>query len=174
MCKADPSFSTITGCPTGKTCRRSDSAFIRADSGVDYQRGYIARPTANNSVDVASGDQLKVKYEGGTVDSGKALRRFGRSSGYVFGNITDTCEDTHVDGNRMLLCQYLITISSHDGDSGAPYYELAGSEYDVRLYGTHVGRIPDTESRVISPLVNIYLDLDRHTNWRSCASPYTC
>ena len=170
----DPTFSAITGCPAGKTCRKSDSAFIRFDSGVSYHRGYIAKPNANNSIDVASGDQLKVKYEGGTVYPGKALRRFGRSSGYVFGNITDTCENTYEAGNRMLLCQYLISMTSHGGDSGAPYYEQAGSETDVRLYGIHVGKIPSTGKGVISQLVNIYQDLGQNDNWRSCASPYSC
>ena len=170
----DPAFSAITGCPTGKTCRKSDSAFIRFDSGVSYGRGYIAKPTANNSVDVATGDQLKVKYEGGTVYPGKPLRRFGRSSGYVFGNITDSCEDIDEENNRVLLCQYLINISSHGGDSGAPYYEQAGSETDVRLYGIHVGRFANTQNRIISPLAGVYYDLGEYDNWHSCASPYSC
>ncbi len=170
----DPAFSAITGCPTGKTCRKSDSAFIRFDSGVSYGRGYIAKPTANNAVDVATGDQLKVKYEGGTVYPGKPLRRFGRSSGYVFGNISDTCENIDEGNNRMLLCQYLINITSHGGDSGSPYYELAGSETDVRLYGIHVGKFANTRKSIISPLVNVYQDLGEDDNWRSCASPYSC
>ncbi len=74
----------------------------------------------------------------------------------------------------MLLCQYLISMTSHGGDSGAPYYEQAGSETDVRLYGIHVGKIPSTGKGVISPLVNIYQDLGQNDNWRSCASPYSC
>ena len=172
--KRDPFFSALPHCPNGKTCRRSDAAFIEFDSGVSYQRGYIAKPDAIGSIEVASGDQLKVKHEGGHLSVGHTLYRFGRTTGYRSGTIDDTCENTNEGNNRLLLCQHLITIVSGGGDSGAPYYKLAGSQTDVRLYGTHVGYDPSSGSRVISPLSGIYKDLGQSSTWDSCASPYNC
>ena len=168
----DPAFSAMASCPSDHTCRKSDSAFITFDAGVSYERGHIAKPASLGSVNVDTDSNLKVKYEGGSVYVGKTLHRFGRSSGYRTGSVTNTCATVYLGNDRSLLCQYLMAITSLGGDSGSPYYTPVGSTDNVRLYGIHMG-IWDG-SKVVSPLGGIYSDLGSSVTWNSCASPYTC
>ena len=72
----DPTFSTsLAGCTDSDGCRYSDSAFVNFSSGVQYNRGWIAKPSTDWGISV---DPDTAHYSI-TSDSGGA---FGGRRGY--------------------------------------------------------------------------------------------
>jgi len=155
--------STVTpSCPPEKLCRFSDAALIRVDN--DTTRfgfiptvgtsspfsisGYKSIITTDGHVDPTMGDSIPGESFG---YNGMNIKVTGQATGMHAGIITRTCIDTPYpdeDGvvrNKMLLCQFLSTLNTGEGDSGAPVYRMSGpdDDYVSPLLGIHWGKTPD-------------------------------
>ena len=187
----DPEFSaSLTGCPNNHVCRRSDSAFIALDSDVDYNLGYIAKPTSLGSTVVEHNEVFRITDERNAVQfddvEQELVNRVGRTGGWKEGNISATCEvrlsSPAAPGTlaRSLTCQNDYQVVGWTGDSGAPVFCIPDdTSNDVDLLGIHWGRYTPTDGSsqahsVYSPIGNVYLDLDSLATWDACASGFDC
>ena len=177
----DPEFSgSSPGCPAGAVCRRSDSAFINFDSDIDYNQGYIAKPTSLGSTLVEHDERFRVTEERNAVMVNDWVHRVGRTTGWKKGRIVGTClpyqaipsdEDTP---QHLITCQNKYLVITYGGDSGGPVFTIPNSNYDdVRLNGIHWGGLPGGYS-VYSPITRIYDDLGSHFSWKACAPVFNC
>ena len=74
----------------------------------------------------------------------------GRSEGWTYGNVTQTCSDRSViNTNITYLCQIVADYGSAGGDSGAPVFEILSGD-NVALLGIHWGRNDQTGERIFS------------------------
>jgi hypothetical protein len=124
---ADPTYFTGSGCPAGRRCRRSDSAFIQvphpSGPAVTIARGTIARPAVNsftwNGVDI-----FNITSEGSAV-VGQAVTKVGRTTGRTAGTVSQTCVNTNVSGSTITqLCQTFANYGNAGGDSGSPVFRI--------------------------------------------------
>ncbi len=132
----DPTYYTGNGCPVGKVCRRSDTAFVRRDAAVTATLGRIARPAlglvAWNLVDT-----FRIVKEVAPL-VGQAVTKVGRTSGRTAGKVTAVCTNISVTGTNIVqLCQGLATLGSLGGDSGSPVFQILNkpAANDVGLAG---------------------------------------
>ena len=102
----DPQYFIGGICPNGRRCRFSDSAF------VDYTvtRGSnIARTTAWNIGTLTIRDtspRLSIIGETSTWVTGSELDKMGRTTGWTYGRVADTCRNINVtDSDVTLFCQ---------------------------------------------------------------------
>lgn len=159
----DPPLYTGGGCPSGRQCRQSDSAYGQLDSGVRGNLGFLARPEGLGSIRIAGNFRIVDKRDPSQV--GQTVERVGRSSGWRRGKITNICVDIHdVHGPGITMrCQFLADYYSESGDSGSPVFTILNSpsQYDVRLNGIHWGQISwsGLTRRVFSGIWNIQMDL---------------
>lgn len=136
--------------------RKSDSAFIKYGSSItnnDINFGSIARTQSRSTGDNA-GSRTKSGTFSITADKwyhwqhtqGLQLNKIGRSSGWTYGTIIDTCldieypiaqgpGDPYFGDDLMLDCQYRVNGLSEAGDSGSPVFHWSGSGNNVTLYG---------------------------------------
>lgn len=160
--KKDLGFSSVIlddVCPSGKTCRKSDSALIDLDAGVGIQLGKVAKPTSGTNV--SHSDTLNIYYAGDDCPwlsistwscpfIGRPFEIVGRSSGRRSGTLSVTCSDepaptVYFGTNKTFLCQGGATYSRQTGDSGAPVildkgpYGTTVYLDEVRLFGLHWG-----------------------------------
>ncbi|HEY0554283.1 MAG TPA: hypothetical protein VGG20_08445, partial [Thermoanaerobaculia bacterium] len=163
---ADPDFFTDPPCPPGMRCRYSDTAFAKYDKASLGGLGKIARPASNGS---QSGPlTLKTPTARFTIKSrmtsplvGETVHKVGRTTGWTYGNVLNTCADVNEDVDTTLLCQSLVQIGGGPGDSGAPVF-VALSGNTARLVGLLWGGGDDPNLGVVgvfSPLLNIETDL---------------
>lgn len=133
----DPPFtSSLTGCPTGRICRRSDSAYAEFDTSGHGIVGKLALPksmcfSGACSLDMDSlTDELTIIGLAGAPRIGDRLGKIGRTTGWTQGQVIRTCLDIKihdnnlVDTNITLLCQHDVAAVSGKGDSGAPVFSL--------------------------------------------------
>lgn len=94
--KADPDYLGGPGCPAGKGCRYSDSAFVTRGGGVKQSTpraagafGQLAKP--DNSLPIVSEYYIvdKVLFP---ID-GEKVKKIGKSTGLSSGAVTCTCAD---------------------------------------------------------------------------------
>ncbi len=168
---ADPEFFTGGLCPVGRRCRFSDSAF------VDYSiaRGSaIARTTGWNtgSLEISSTNpRLAIVGEISAWVDGSELDKIGRTTGWTYGRVNGTCQNTHVtDTDITLLCQFRVNrIPGHthkmkdNGDSGSPVFRWMGST--TLLSGILWGGPKDNSSFVFSPMNQIEQELGELTTF---------
>lgn len=136
----DPPYFTGSPCPTGRKCRRSDSAFIRRDSGVAASQGRIARPPLN-SYNWNPIDTFRIVREADPV-VGQTMTKVGRTTGRTTGVVTLVCATVNVsDSTITQLCQAKASYNSAGGDSGSPVFRVLNSPAanDVALAGIHWG-----------------------------------
>lgn len=154
-------------------CRASDASLFRIDDSIPSIRGLIARTTFRNggggnggsgslAIDLVRPTFI-VSGAGTTLAVGMELQRMGRTSGWVFGNITNTCVDHHYDGAETglltvytLVCGYQAAMENLGGDSGGPLFRWAGGD-SVTLEGTVVGDLT-TQDEVFSKFSRIASD----------------
>lgn len=147
----DPLPFTGGSCPSGERCRLSDSAFIRFTTGVQFNRGYIARVPSLGSKEIVG--RFRIVYATEAVVPGLLLNKVGRVTGWTRGVVPSkeeggVCQNSRVNG-ILLLCQHSVERLASDnvplvesGDSGSPVFMIRNqpSQYDVWLYGLLWGK----------------------------------
>jgi hypothetical protein len=155
-----PFFQRTNGCPRGRLCRWSDSAYASRASGVTATRGAIARTTGanNGSLEIAGSFSIGSELAGNSV-VGTTLNKVGRTTGWTQGNVTNSCVDTGVSGSRfVMLCQDFVSAGVGGGDSGSPVFRIVGTN-TVQLSGILWGGNSAGTSFVYSPMTNIEREL---------------
>ncbi len=149
---ADPLYTWRFGCPMGRLCRYSDSAFVQLASGVSASLGHVAQTASLGSLTITGSFQITA--EATRRIRGEVLSKVGRTTGWSQGPITQTCVNVGVTGTRIvLLCQDFVQATVAAGDSGSPVFKINGS--GVTLYGLLWGGNSSGTSFVYSPIGNI-------------------
>ena len=136
----DPAFSTsLSGCLDSDGCRRSDSAFVDFSSGVQYNRGWIAKPSSNWGITVDPDTaHYSIVADNAFAVAGDQVIKVGRSTGRTTGDVTHTClnedDPSNSDWIGTFLCQTRVGISANPGDSGSPVFEVHSGD-QVKLLG---------------------------------------
>jgi hypothetical protein len=125
---ADPEYAR---CPRGKLCRESDSSFAQYNSASLSGGNSIARTTSrgqfNGSLTIDDANPSFTVTGTGSAGVGTEVNKVGRTTGWTFGPVTDTCVDTSVQGSRvLLLCQTFVEGGVGGGDSGSPVFTWSG------------------------------------------------
>lgn len=136
----DPAYSSsLTGCPTGRRCRRSDSNFV--DGATNIGRGTIARiGTGSTTWD---GTSLWRISAAGSAALNQVATKVGKTTGLTSGLVTNTCVNGLVDGSDIaILCDVIAEIWSDAGDSGSPVFLVTNSPqtHDVTALGILWGK----------------------------------
>jgi hypothetical protein len=124
----------------GFRCRLSDALLARYTSNNLEHFGTIARTTFGGqrigSLTVnRDNPRWHIVTEFGFPFLGEIAHKVGRSTGWTFGPVIETCVDLNSSGtDRVLLCQDIVLAGSGFGDSGAPVFERLGGS-DVALTG---------------------------------------
>ncbi len=154
-------------------CRASDASLFRIDDSIPSIRGLIARTTYRNSGGPNGGNGsttidgsspfFTVTGAGTTLTTGMEVQRIGRTSGWVYGTISNTCVDHHYDGSETgpfsvytMVCGYEAAMENLGGDSGGPLFRWTGGD-SVTLEGTVVGQLT-TQDEVFSKFTRIASD----------------
>ncbi len=170
----DPAPFSGSPCPSGRSCRYSDSSFVRYDSGVSFTRGIIAKTTGAFSITIDGSFRITSK---GDAVLNQLVDKIGRTTGWSWGNVVGVCIRVDVENtNTTLLCQTLAEYYSEPGDSGSPVFIIPNYPYsnDVKLAGVHRGRFPqDPNKRVFSPISGIQNTRDLGT-LTVCAVGFSC
>jgi hypothetical protein len=138
---SDPAYFTGGECPAGRRCRYSDSSRGAYASGVSRSLGRIARTTARGkltgSITISTANPFfTINSERANPLVGQTVNKIGRTTGWTFGKITNTCVTTNVGGTDITqLCQSLVSAGVGGGDSGSPVFNWNGSGGNVRLAG---------------------------------------
>ena len=67
---------------------------------------------------------------------GQTVNKIGRTTGWTFGKVTNTCVTVNVSGSNITqICQSLVTAGVGAGDSGSPVFNWSGTGNTVRLAG---------------------------------------
>lgn len=157
---ADPEYlRSANGCPRGKKCRFSDSAFAQYDPSVSTSLGEIARTESRGNLEGsltidASSPTFTISGTGSSA-VGEEVNKIGRTTGWTFGPVDSTCVDVAVaQSNKALLCQDIVLGGVGGGDSGSPVFSLDGSG-SVTLRGILWGGNSAGDLFVYSPFANI-------------------
>ncbi len=163
---ADPAFSTAPPCPAGRRCRRSDAAFAKYDKTSLGGLGKIAR-TLSGSTEVGSttlknpAARLSITARTGSPLQGDTVHKIGRTTGWTFGTVIQTCVEANNGTDITMFCQSIVRAGSGGGDSGSPvFYSLSGNK--ARLVGILWGGRTDPVLGTLyafSPLENIEEEL---------------
>jgi len=132
-----PAFS---GCPNGRFCRYSDSAF--ALLSTSYTRGEIARPVFNDIL-WNGRDVFFITEKGNLAVVGTGVQKVGRTTGWTQGRVSRVCATLNQPGNITMLCNNQADYASAGGDSGSPVFGIRqqGTVWTVALLGIHWGRV---------------------------------
>jgi hypothetical protein len=139
----DPIFQTsssIAGCPSGQTCRLSDSAFA---GDVNYPSGaldeiaqpvsYCALPTTQCSTTVNSSSPYIFPH--GFANSplaGQYFEKVGQTTGWTYGTIQQTCTTVRESkSGHYFVCQYTVAAGVDAGDSGSPVFTWDGAQNPI-------------------------------------------
>jgi hypothetical protein len=115
---ADPSYSSsLSGCPSGAICRKSDAAVVEYVDGSLPDFPQIASTYKHSALGGQNPNYLTIngKNEVHRVQtstpnlSGYQVSKNGRTTGITHGEITETCTTIGVAGeNRAHLCQSIV------------------------------------------------------------------
>jgi hypothetical protein len=125
------------------TCRYSDAALF--STLVPIQFGTLARTTASSGCEDCSAPltidhsnptfQITGQYAG--IIENEVLHKVGRTTGWTYGGVEDTCTDYTIDG-WVRLCSDRVDYSIKPGDSGSPVFTVK-SDGTVALRGISFG-----------------------------------
>jgi hypothetical protein len=137
---ADPTYFTGGACPANRRCRYSDASRALYLSGVSFEHGRIARTTSRGtstgSLTINSTSPYFTITGEGSAVVGTQVNKIGRTSGWTYGNVTNTCINVNVSGTNITqLCQNAVTAGVQGGDSGSPVFTWSGSGGNVTLVG---------------------------------------
>jgi len=182
--------TTDASCPVGRTCRRSDAAFVSYSQSTFGITGRIKRPTnmCAGTTPCALGvtrptDDIRMYYGISGLFTGTNVNKVGRTSGWTSGNITNTCSDINIfaldaagnvfDTMRTMLCQVQVASVSQPGDSGSPVFEFDPAVGAGSFAGILWGGALDGSSMVYSPIDNIQQELGSFVfNQAGVSSPF--
>ncbi len=162
----DPNYFTGGMCPAGRRCRFSDSAFVdytvARGSGIAHPEGWN-----NGSLTISSTPRLTIVAEMSSWADGSDLDKVGRTSGWAFGLVNGTCQNTNVaDTDITQLCQFRVNrlagqtyTMSDNGDSGSPVFRWLGATRTVNLSGILWGGFDDGSAFFFSPMNQIEQEL---------------
>jgi len=137
-------------CPAGRVCRWSDAAGIQYTSGAQVAFGAIWRTTGAGSITIdQSNPNFFITAERPFPNPGDQMNKIGRTTGWTFGNVSESCSNVNVNypqiPNLTLLCQELVTgagVIVGGGDSGSPVFDnISGN--NARLVGILWGGTQD-------------------------------
>lgn len=168
----DPQYDPIT-CATdflpGTVCRYSDAARAEYAAGLPFDLGRIARTEARDpdngtlTVDAAN-PSFRIVAEARRSVVGEEASKVGRTTGWTFGPVTQTCINSLVLGTVPPIiqrCQDRVRAGVAGGDSGSPVFRRLGNGSNVRLmgilWGSSVGG--DEVTFVFSPMHGIHREL---------------
>lgn len=123
-------------------CRYSDaSMFLHSGSNFDF--GAIARTinrvsSGSGSVEINEANPtLEITAVRGHALEGEIVDKIGRTTGWTFGVVLDTCRDQEI-GDITRKCTDIAAYPADSGDSGAPVFYWNGGN-TVTLVGIHWG-----------------------------------
>ena len=137
-------------------CRGSDASLFSFNSGVTSSVGLLARTTTRNNGG-AFGNATTLAWDSSNpywvIDAveqdnwfvGLAVDKSGITTGWTWGQITETCEDYISPFSweipvKAVRCVYRADALTDDGDSGGPvFYQHAEGDSRVTLGGTVIG-----------------------------------
>ena len=155
---ADPRYTSGSGCPSGRRCRRSDAARAVYADATKSPLGRIARTTGANNGALTIEGNFTITGEGSPV-VGQVVSKVGRTTGWTRGSVTATCVHVNVSGTNITqLCQTLVSAGVGSGDSGSPVFRQQGTGNNVTLLGILWGG-SGSETFVFSPMSNIEAEL---------------
>ncbi len=176
----DPDLSSsLPGCPAGKKCRRSDSAFVALESGINYNLGAIAKPLALGGKTLRHSAKFRIVRDTAVSVVGQTVEMVGKTTGWVRGQVTHTCVRANYP-DYSLLCQHATNYDRAGGDSGAPVFKVINSPNfnDVHLVGIHIGWVnlqPGVKTPIYSPINYIYGELGgSNYTWKACDPAIGC
>lgn len=169
---ADPVYAKgLAGCPKGKRCRYSDSSRALYRAGVVNTLGLIARTSARSTSSATlTIDPLNpfftITGEDASQVVGQQVNKIGRTTGWTYGNVTNTCVNTSVSGTSIaLLCQTFVAGGVGGGDSGSPVFTWSGSGSNVTLKGILWGGNSSNTSFVYSAINQVEQELGALTTF---------
>jgi len=152
----DPTYRrNISGCPKGRVCRHSDSAYASLAPGVPAALGYIAMTDGVNTGSLTMvAAQFRITSKGSS-SVGQVVNKVGRTTGWTQGEVTNTCVNTGVSGTNIVqLCQDFVSAGVGGGDSSSPVFAITNIN-DVELRGMLWGGNTSGTQFVYSPIANI-------------------
>jgi hypothetical protein len=160
---ADPTYFTGSPCPSGRRCRRSDSAFVQvphpSGPSVTQSLGFVARPNSGSFAWNGT-NTFRITAEADPL-VGQTIIKVGRTTGRSSGPVTSTCVNVGVSGTNITqLCQSFATTTVAGGDSGSPVIRIT-SGTDVQLKGILWGG--GGASIVFSPISGVQLSSELGT-----------
>jgi len=164
---ADPTYFTGSPCPSGRRCRYSDSSRARYNSGISFDLGGIARTASrgrfSGSLEVVG--FFNITAERANPIAGSTVNKVGRTTGWTYGTVTNTCVNVSVSGTNITqLCQSLVNAGVGGGDSGSPVFEWNGGS-NVTLVGILWGGSTSGTQFVFSPMSGIERELGSLTTF---------
>ncbi len=174
---ADPAYTTGQMCDdpvqpgTSRQCRDSDALAAVLATDVTWSLGKIAKPTgtgtfsytASGSTTIDAGQpHLTIIAKGSFPDASMILDKIGRSSGWTYGYVAETCVNLRAPAPSqgvivVLRCQDLVEATAVAGDSGAPVFQWGDA--GVTLYGIVSARRENGQGLSMSAMTNIEYDL---------------
>lgn len=150
-------------CGSSTRCRYSDAAFIYRDYYTPANQAYIARTTywaygrsGTGSLEIdPNNPRMQITGESAFPAVGDYLDKIGRTTGWTYGNVQQTCSDVAMADGRRVLCTDFVNMGVYYGDSGSPVFIWQGNT--VTLAGILWGM--NSQSALISAMWNIEYDL---------------
>jgi hypothetical protein len=154
----DPAYrTTLSGCPTKRTCRRSDAAFAKYINGTTNTLGSIARTASTSSSDltIAGHWTITSNAASSSFTVGQTVHKVGRTTGWSKGKVVATCVTVNVSSSPVTqICQTVVNAKVAGGDSGSDVFTVTNGT-NVKLDGVLWGGSTDGTQFVFSPLANI-------------------
>ncbi|NMF85117.1 hypothetical protein [Nodosilinea sp. P-1105] len=157
-----------------RSCRWSDSAFVRYNQGVTSDLGQIVRTTSWAAPGQGQGS-LTINHNNASMRiantvsfpiGGEMVDKMGQTTGWTYGFVNRTCMTANVstewtvDGRPIRFqCQDRANYFGDSGDSGSPVFVWYGNT--VHLMGIHWGG--SSSHSMFSALWNIQADLGNIT-----------
>ncbi|MBT8461752.1 MAG: S1 family peptidase [Gemmatimonadetes bacterium] len=125
---SDPNYWT---CGSDR-CRNADAALI--ETTIDLAFAEIARPADSTGCESCMGSVeinstypvIKISGRRDYNVENETLHKVGRSTGWTYGGVEDTCHDyEHIDG-YITKCGDRVDFSINEGDSGSPVFKYNG------------------------------------------------
>lgn len=164
----DPNHFTCY--PYTHGCRYSDATMTFVTGSTSWNMGYIARTTnrvlgwgTDGSVVIStSNPRMEIVASVDYTMSGQVVEKIGRSSGWTYGEVDQTCYLGVGTDGLVRICSYDARYYARGGDSGAPVFSWGGGN-TVTLHGIHWGSNEGRQRGVYSPLGGLRLDLGTFT-----------
>lgn len=127
--------SSLSGCPSGYTCKYSDAALYRYSSAAYSNFAYIAKDSSYSSTWGVAGSTFRVDsfhvvgdipeaylLAADTVSYNTWMHKVAYRTGWTWGPLKHTCMTIYYPGSKALLCQYGAAAYADHGDSGGPMF----------------------------------------------------